>query len=67
MADTKRPVGRPTAKHSSPDYAQMTVYVHRSVRNEVKMRLFQEGLELSALVERLLKSWLSKSGEKGIE
>ena len=55
---TRRNVGRPPAKHSSPDYAQMTVYVQKSVRNEVKMRLFQEGLELSALVEKLLKKWL---------
>jgi hypothetical protein len=36
----------------------MTVYVQKSVRNEVKMRLFEEGRELSALVEKLLKTWL---------
>ena len=51
-------VGRPPAKHSSPDYAQMTVYIHKDVRNALKMRLFQEGLELSALVEKLLGNWL---------
>jgi hypothetical protein len=36
----------------------MTVYIHKDVRNALKMRLFQEGLELSALVEKLLGNWL---------
>ena len=58
-------MGRPPAKHSSPDYAQMTVYVPKTVRNAVKMRLFQEGLELSALVERLLKTWLAANRANG--
>ena len=63
-ATTKpRNVGRPRAKHSSPDYAQMTIYVQKAVRNEVKIRLFQEGRELSALVERLLKAWLDTNSE----
>jgi hypothetical protein len=54
----RRRAGRPPAKHSSPDYTQITVYVPKNVRNAVKVRLFQEGLELSALVERLLATWL---------
>ena len=54
-------IGRPPAKHSSPDYTQMTVYVPKTLRNSVKMRLFQEGLEMSALVERLLKNWLTSA------
>jgi hypothetical protein len=60
----QRTVGRPPAKHSSPDYVQMTVYVPKAVRNEVKTRLFQEGRELSALVEKLLKTWLDTNGER---
>ena len=52
--------GRPPAKHSSPDYTQISVYVRKDVRNAVKMRLFSEGLELSALVERLLREWLDR-------
>jgi hypothetical protein len=54
-----RPVGRPPAKHSSPDYSQMTVYVRRDVRKAVKIRLFEEELEMSALVEKLLSYWLA--------
>jgi hypothetical protein len=56
--------GRPPAKHSSPDYAQMTVYVRREVRDAARIRLFQEGRELSALVERLLSKWLATPLEK---
>src|SRR5260370_16173694 len=37
--------GRPRAKHSSPDYAQMSIYVHKDVRNKVKVRLFETGGE----------------------
>jgi hypothetical protein len=36
----------------------MTVYVRKDVRRAVKIRLFEEGLELSALVEKLLSNWL---------
>lgn len=53
-----RRVGRPPAKHSSPNYAQMTVYIHKDVRNPLKLRLLQEDMELSALVEKLLSNWL---------
>jgi hypothetical protein len=60
---TPRKVGRPPAKHSSPDYAQVTVYVPKAVRNAVKIRLFQEGRELSALVEKLLRTWLDTNNE----
>jgi hypothetical protein len=59
--DVKRParkVGRPRAKHSDPDYVQMSVYVHKDVRTKVKMRLFETGGEFSALVESLLRDWL---------
>jgi hypothetical protein len=56
---TRRSVGRPEAKHSSPNYSQMTVYVRKDVRRATKIRLFEEGLELSALVEKLLSNWLA--------
>ena len=55
----QRGAGRPRAKHSSPDYSQMTVYVRKDVRRAIKIRLFEEGLEMSALVEKLLSNWLA--------
>ena len=56
----KKKAGRPRAKHSDPDYKQMSVYVHKDVRNKVKARLFEQGGEFSALVESLLRDWLKK-------
>lgn len=52
----KKKVGRPPAKHSSPDYVQMSLYVHKDVRNKVKVRLFEQGAEFSALVESTIIS-----------
>jgi hypothetical protein len=52
-------VGRPPAKHSSPDYVQMSVYIHKDVRSKVKVRLFETGGEFRALVESLLRDWLA--------
>lgn len=59
LSVNRRASGRPRAKHSSPDYSQMTVYVRKDVRRAIKIRLFEEGLEMSALVERLLSNWLA--------
>jgi hypothetical protein len=56
----QKKVGRPRAKHSSPDYAQMSVYIHKDVRNKVKVRLFEKELEFSGLVESLLRDWLKE-------
>lgn len=59
-AQTKKKVGRPRAKHSDPDYKQMSIYIHKDVRNKVKARLFEQDGEFSALVESLLRDWLNK-------
>jgi hypothetical protein len=56
----KKKAGRPRAKHSDPDYKQMSVYVHKDVRNKVKARLFEQEGEFSELVESLLRDWLKK-------
>ena len=57
----KRKVGRPRAKHSSPDYRQVSLYLHKDVRNKVKMRLLEQEAEFSGLVESLLKDWLKRA------
>lgn len=58
--NTKKKAGRPRAKHSSPDYTQVSLYLHKDVRNKVKVRLFEQGAEFSALVESLLRDWLKR-------
>jgi hypothetical protein len=59
-AQPAKKVGRPRAKHSDPDYKQMSVYVHKDVRNKVKARLLEQDGEFSTLVESLLRDWLKK-------
>jgi hypothetical protein len=59
-AKPKKTVGRPRAKHSDPDYKQMSVYIHKDVRNKVKGRLLEQDGEFSGLVESLLRDWLKK-------
>jgi len=54
--------GRKPAKHSNPDYVQMTVYVPRELRNRVKARLAEQEMEFSGLVEAMLSEWLTKQG-----
>lgn len=56
--EAPKKVGRPRAKHSDPNYAQMSVYVHNDVRTKVKMRLLETNGEFSGLVESLLREWL---------
>ena len=61
VSQPQKRVGRPRAKHSDPDYKQMSVYIHQDVRNKVKARLFEQDGEFSTLVESLLRDWLKKS------
>lgn len=52
--------GRKPAKHSNPEYVQMTVYVPRELRNRVKARLAAREMEFSGLVEGMLTEWVAK-------
>jgi hypothetical protein len=72
MAEPKPKRGRPPAKHSSDDYAQMSLYVHKTVRSLVRIELLREAEqstepnsgEFSGLVEALLRGWLKQRGVK---
>lgn len=73
MAEQKRKPGRPRAKHSDTDnYAQMSLYIHRTVRSLVRIELLREAEqstvpnsgEFSGLVEHLLRGWLKQRGVK---
>jgi hypothetical protein len=56
--------GRPPAKHSHPDYYQLTVYVRKKVHRYVKRELPMEDppLEISNIVDELLEDWLAARG-----
>jgi hypothetical protein len=50
--------GRKRGKHSDENYAQTSIYLPVTLRNRVRARLYEEGLEMSGLVEGLLRDWL---------
>lgn len=54
----QKKIGRPRAKHSDPNYVQMSIYIHKEVRSKVKVRLLENDGEFSGLVESLLRGWL---------
>src|ERR1035438_2854242 len=55
---TRRRGGPPPAKHRSPDYNKITVYVHRNFLDAVRVWLSHQGLESCVLFERLLATRL---------
>jgi hypothetical protein len=53
--------GRPPGKRTNPEYQQVTIYIPRSLHDQVKITLIQEGRkEFSELVEELLSSWMNQ-------
>lgn len=68
MVEEKPRIGRPPGKHSNPDFAQMTLYIDRTIRGLVKAELAKAAItetegrtgEFSALVEDLLRQWLKE-------
>src|SRR5271157_2770839 len=54
----KRP-GRKPGKHSDQAYTQTSIYLPIELRNRVRARLYERGMEMSGLVEKMLRDWLS--------
>lgn len=55
----KRP-GRKPGKHSDESYTQTSIYLPVELRNRVRSKLYEKGMEMSALVENMLREWLGK-------
>jgi hypothetical protein len=51
--------GRKPGKHSDESYTQTSLYLPRELRNKVRARLYERGMEMSGLVENMLREWLS--------
>jgi hypothetical protein len=51
---------RRPAKSQNPNFVKLTAYVPRELHHATKVRLVQNGKELSQLVEELLSTWLEK-------
>jgi hypothetical protein len=51
-----------SAKSQNPDFVKLTAYVPRELHRAAKVRLVQQGREISELVAELLAHWL-QNGE----
>jgi hypothetical protein len=58
----KEPVkrGRKPGKHSDENYTQTSIYLPIELRNRVRAKLYERGLEMSGLIEDMLRDWLAK-------
>ena len=52
--------GKELAKSKDDNFLKFTTYVRKDTHRAVKVRLIQEGREMSDLVEELLCAWLAK-------
>jgi hypothetical protein len=58
-APAKKP-GRKPGKHSNKDYTQTSIYLPIELRNRVRASLYEQAMEMSGLVEGMLRDWLAK-------
>lgn len=46
-------------RYKDPTYKTLSVYIPKELHTRVKMGAVEDGIELSALVEQVLKDWLA--------
>ena len=59
----KKP-GRKPGKHSNENYTQTSIYLPIELRNRVRARLYEQGMEMSGLVEEMLREWIEKRSRR---
>ncbi len=52
--------GRKPGKHSDENYTQTSIYLPVDLRNRVRAKLYEKGMEMSGLVEEALREWLAE-------
>ena len=58
VTEPRKP-GRKPGKHSNENYTQTSIYLPIELRNRVRAKLYEKGMEMSGLVEDMLRDWLS--------
>jgi hypothetical protein len=58
--ETPNKPGRKPGKHSNVNYTQTSVYLPIELRNRVRSKLYEKGMEMSGLIEDMLQDWLAK-------
>jgi hypothetical protein len=61
---TRKKPGRKPGKHSDRSYTQTSIYLPIDLRNRVRASLYEQGMEMSGLVERMLREWLAKQSKR---
>jgi len=64
-ASPKKP-GRKPGKHSNENYTQTSIYLPIELRNRVRSRLYERGMEMSGLVEDMLREWIENQDGEGL-
>ncbi len=59
-----RKQGRKPGKHSDLNYTQTSIYLPIELRNRVRAKLYENGMEMSGLIEEMLRGWLEKQTSK---
>lgn len=62
VTDTQKKRGRKPGKHSDESYTQTSIYLPIELRNRVRAKLYERGMEMSGLVEQMLREWLHSAG-----
>jgi hypothetical protein len=60
VAAGRQKPGRKPGKHSDATYTQTSIYLPIDLRNRVRAKLYERGMEMSGLVEDALREWLAK-------
>jgi hypothetical protein len=58
--ETPNKRGRKPGKHSNVNYTQTSIYLPIELRNRVRSKLYEQGMEMSGLIENMLRDWLGK-------
>ena len=56
--------GRKPGKHSNENYTQTSIYLPIELRNLVRARLYERGMEMSGLVEEMLRGWINDKANR---
>jgi len=52
--------GRKPGKHSDENYTQTSIYLPIELRKRARAKLYEKGMEMSGLIEEMLRDWLAK-------
>lgn len=58
--EKRRKPGRPKGKHSNPDYVTVSGYITKATFRRMRLKCFEQDLEVSELLQTLIDRWLDE-------